>query len=142
MLLLASITFHTVVFVLIYLQSRQPWFAVCAWHHLMTQSLTSTRAATKILLMLVAVGFIPSGVGIFSSILTKTCTGDYLLDSSGECGVPVAQRFNSPANGNGIFWLVFLALRPYSKQRYSFDVASVHVVQFSTGWEVINVDFE
>lgn len=31
--------------------------------------------------------------------------GDMLLDSSGECAVPVAKRFVSPTNGNGVFWL-------------------------------------
>jgi hypothetical protein len=59
-----------------------------------------------------------------------------LLDSSGECGVPVYQRFASPENGNSVFWFIFhevLDQFVHVRHRYSFDVASMHVIQFSTG---------
>ena len=48
--------------------------------------------------------------------------GDLGNDSKGECGVPVAHRFKTPAaasKGNGAAW-------------YSFDYGIVHVVQISS----------
>lgn len=45
--------------------------------------------------------------------------GNMGSDSSGECGVPVYNRFTSPDNGLGIFW-------------YSFSVGPVHVIQMSS----------
>ena len=40
-------------------------------------------------------------------------------DSGGECGMPTARRFRTPANGNGVFW-------------YSFAVGNVHVAMISS----------
>jgi hypothetical protein len=51
--------------------------------------------------------------------LNPILAGDYGTDSHGECGVPVANRFRSPSNGNGVFW-------------YSFDSGAVHVVMLSS----------
>ena len=68
-----------------------------------------------------------TGGGRDPSCVTKPCPergyhpswGDYGTDSHGECGVPVAHRFRTPSNGNGVFW-------------YSFDHGSVHVIQISS----------
>ncbi|GLE02468.1 hypothetical protein PINS_up011306 [Pythium insidiosum] len=45
--------------------------------------------------------------------------GNFGSDSNGECGVPTVHRFHVPATGNSLFW-------------YSFDYASVHVIQLSS----------
>ncbi|KAF0693178.1 Aste57867_15825 [Aphanomyces stellatus] len=39
--------------------------------------------------------------------------------SNGECGVPIANRFNVPDNGNGVFW-------------YSFDAGMTHQIILSS----------
>eukprot|EP00730_Choanoeca_flexa_P015567 TRINITY_DN7178_c0_g1_i1.p1 TRINITY_DN7178_c0_g1~~TRINITY_DN7178_c0_g1_i1.p1 ORF type:complete len:681 (+),score=128.81 TRINITY_DN7178_c0_g1_i1:193-2235(+) len=45
--------------------------------------------------------------------------GNFGDDSSGECGVPMYQRFKMPANGNSLFW-------------YSFNYGSVHFIMMSS----------
>ncbi|ETO06202.1 hypothetical protein RFI_31194 [Reticulomyxa filosa] len=45
--------------------------------------------------------------------------GNFGDDSNGECGVPTAERYHMPDNGNQVFW-------------YSFDFQSVHFVMLSS----------
>ena len=45
--------------------------------------------------------------------------GNYGDDSSGECSVPMYNRFTMPSNGNSLYW-------------YSFNSGLTHVIQFST----------
>lgn len=45
--------------------------------------------------------------------------GNYGDDSGGECGVPVAKRFQMPSTGNGVFW-------------YSYDSANLHTIVLSS----------
>ena len=45
--------------------------------------------------------------------------GNYGEDSGGECAVPTVHRFQSPSNGNLLFW-------------YSYDVGPIHVISYST----------
>ena len=45
--------------------------------------------------------------------------GNYGTDSGEECGIPTYYRFQTPKNGNTVFW-------------YSFNYGNVHVVQMST----------
>lgn len=35
-------------------------------------------------------------------------SGNYHVDSGGECGVPMYYRFHMPDNGHGLWWLVIL----------------------------------